>query len=82
MKKTSTYAQSWHWYIDGNVVSDHQVRIITSFMQLNAGHSTTDAELDANLFDLTGVKETLGYDNTQSVECVHKLLGRTGGIGL
>ena len=36
-KRIGTYAASWQWYVNGNVVSQHQARIITSFMQLNAG---------------------------------------------
>ena len=34
-----SYAMAWHQYIQGGVVSRHQVRIIREFMNANCGRS-------------------------------------------
>ena len=71
------YARGWEWYIRGNIVSHHQERLIKSFMALNSGKSSTDAELDAAFgVEHTSTKATLQYDNTQTVAFVHGLLRR------
>ena len=37
-----SYAAAWRWFLRGNVLSEHQRRIITAFLALNCATSTTD----------------------------------------
>ena len=70
-----SFAHGWQWYIRGNIVSLHQQRIIVSFMSINRGKSTTDAELDASMAAEGHSGNTvLEYDNDQTTAFVRKLL--------
>ena len=69
-----SFARAWSWYIHGQIVSQHQTRIIRKFMEINCGNCTRDANVDIET-EGSGVKAcALEFDNQMCVNSIHRLI--------
>ena len=69
-----SYAAAWRWYLRGNILSDHQRRIISAFMALNSATSSTDRGEDFSDELPKGTPES--YDTARAASSVHALVKR------
>ena len=74
-----SYAAAWRWFLRGNVLSEHQRRIVTAFLALNCATSTTD--LGDTLEEEPAKPASQAYDTARPATLIHGLVKRMGAQG-
>ena len=70
-----SFHAAWKWYIDGNIVSEHQRRIIVQFMSVNCGRSTTRDNDGEEEREDKGPEDKKAYANSVGISNIHRIIG-------